>query len=145
MAHTKRFGGDARLYRAISTSVGETSFLPVDGVTDLAESGGETNMINTTTRDDIALSPREIQTPALIAATAVDFTIMFDIEDPQHVEMTADAEARAERNFQIRQAGIAIKAKFRGFQKALPKSYPMTEMITARTGIALSGPITYAV
>src|SRR4030095_3394501 len=140
----KIFGGKATLWRAISGSVGETTFVQVPQVTDLATSGGESNMITTTNRDDLAAALAEVQQPGLISPASVDFTVQFDMDLATHTAMVTDAESQTERNFQIRITGVTNRAKFRGFQKALPQSFGMTELVLARTGIACSTRITYS-
>ena len=140
----KVFGGNATLWRANSTSVGETAFTKVGQVTELATSGGESEMIDTTNRDDLATSLARVQRPGLIAAASVDFTVQFDMDDAQHLDMVADAEGQIERNYQVRITGKTNRAKFRGFQKALPQSFDMANLVMARTGIACSSRITYA-
>ena len=141
---TKLFGGNASLWRGNTAGLGETNFTKVSNVTDLAETGGASNMIDTTNRDDLAISLSMVQRPALIAAVNVTFTIQFNVDDAQHLDMINDAETQVERNYQIRITGSTNKVKFRGFQEAIPKSYPMTDLIKGQTGIACSSRPTYA-
>lgn len=140
----KIFGGKATIWRADSTSVGETNFTKIAQVTELTTSGGESEMIDTTNRDDLATALARVQQPALIAAISVDFTVQFDPDNAQHLAMITDAETQAERNFQIRITGATNKIKFRGFQKALPLSFDMANLVMARTGVACSTRFTYA-
>lgn len=140
----KIFGGNASLWRANSGSVGETNFTKIAQVKDISSSGGESNMIDTTNRDDLATSLAMVQRPGLISALSVDYTIQFDMDQAEHLDIILDAETQVERNFQIRITGVTNRAKFRGFQKAIPQSWPMDNMVEGRTGIACSTRITYA-
>jgi len=134
----KIFGGKATLWRGNTAAVGETNFTQIAQVTDLAESGGESNMITTTNRDDLISSLAEVQQPALIAPVSLDFTVQFDPDLAQHLAMLTDAETQVERNFQVRITGVTNRIKYRGFQKALPRTYDMANLVLSRTGIACS-------
>jgi hypothetical protein len=134
----KIFGGKATLWRANTAAVGETNFTQVAQVTDLAESGGESAMITTTNRDDLMTSLAEVQQPGLIAPVSLDFTVQFDGDLVQHTGMLTDAETQVERNFQVRVTGMTNRFKYRGFQKALPRTYEMANLIMSRTGVACS-------
>lgn len=140
----KIFGGKATLWRAITASVGETTFVQIPQVIDLATSGGESEMIDTTNRDDLVASLARVQQPGLIAALSVDFSVQFDMDLATHLAMITDAETQVERNFQIRITGVTNRAKFRGFQKALPQTWELANIVMSRTGIACSTRITYA-
>lgn len=141
---TKLFGGNASLYRGNTAALGETNFTKISNVTDLAETGGDSNLITTTNRDDLAVSLADVQRPALISPVKVEYTIQFNVDDAQHLDLVLDAETQVERNFQIRITGSTNKIKFRGFQMAIPKGYPMADLITGKTGIACSTRPTYA-
>jgi len=146
MALVKRFGGDAQLWRADTTTVGETNFTRVQGVKDITAQGGEATLFDSTNRDDLLSSRQQIQTPGLISALSIRFGVAWDADEAQLIAMLADAEAvpPAERDWQIRVAGQTNRAKFRGFQLYIPPSYPMNSDVMAQTGIQLSGRITYA-
>ena len=134
----KIFGGKATLWRANTAAIGEINFTKVPQVTDLAESGGESEMIDTTNRDDLAVSLARVQQPGLIAAVSLDFTVQFDGDNATHTAMLTDAETQVERNFEVRITGATNKYKYRGFQKALPRTFEMTNLVMSRTGVACS-------
>jgi hypothetical protein len=140
----KIFGGKASLWRANSAALGEVNFTKIAQVKDISESGGESNMIDTTNRDDLATSLAMVQQPALIGAVSLDFTIQFDPDLAQHLDMLLDAETQVERNFQVRITGVTNRIKYRGFQKAIPRTYPMDNLVEGRTGVACSARPTIA-
>ena len=51
---------------------------------------------------------------------------------------STDAEQQVERNFEVRVTGATNKYKYRGFQKALPRTFEMTNLVMSRTGVACS-------